>query len=45
MITPAVPPRRTDDPVGVLPFTEDHTHPVFIEALAGLVERYFQAHP
>jgi hypothetical protein len=45
VITSAVPPRRTDDPVGVLPFTEDHTHPMFIEPLAGLVERHLQAHP
>jgi hypothetical protein len=44
-MTPAVRSRRTDDPVGVLPFTEDHSQPMFIEALAGLVERHPQGRP
>lgn len=44
-MAPAVRSRRTDDPVGVLPFTEDHTHPLFIEALADLVERHLRARP
>jgi hypothetical protein len=44
-MTPAAPPRRAYDPVGVLLFTEDHRPPMSIEALAGLVERHLQAHP